>query len=41
MIVTPREIDSDVSDLAKVLGYGIDLALQPALRLEDIELLTG
>ena len=27
--------------LAKVLGYGIDLALQPALRLEDIELLTG
>ena len=41
VIVTPREIDSDVTDLAKVLGYGIDLALQPALRLEDIELLTG
>ena len=41
VIVTPREIDSDVTDLAKVLGYGIDLTLQPALRLEDIELLTG
>lgn len=38
VIVTPREIDTDVADLAKVIGYGINLALQPGLRVEDVEL---
>ena len=41
IIVTPRDIDSGVADLARVLGYGISLALQPGLELEDVELLTG
>lgn len=38
LIVTPREIDSDVSDLSKVIGYGINLALQPGLTVKDIDL---
>ena len=38
VIVTPREIDSDVADLAKVIGYAINLALQPGLTVEDVEM---
>ena len=38
VIVTPREIDSDIADLAKVIGYGINLALQPGLRVEDVDM---
>ena len=38
VIVTPRDIDADVADLAKVIGYGINLALQPGLRVEDVEM---
>lgn len=41
VIVTPREIDSDVGDLSKVLGYAINLALQPGLSLSDLELLLS
>lgn len=29
VLVTPRDIDADVRVLARLLGYGIDLALQP------------
>ena len=29
MFVTPRDIDAVVRDAAKLIGYGIDLALQP------------
>ena len=39
MLVTPKDIDARVRDLAKVVGYGIDLALQPGLELEELELL--
>jgi len=38
VIVTPREIDSQVADLAKVLGYGVNLALQDGLSISDIEM---
>ncbi|MCI9580850.1 MAG: GPR endopeptidase [Oscillospiraceae bacterium] len=41
MLVTPKDIDSQVNDLAKVIGYGITLALQPGLTLEDMELLMS
>jgi spore protease len=37
--VTPRDIDERVADLSKVIGYGITLALQPHLNMEDAELL--
>ena len=41
LLVTPRDIDQRVADLAKVIGYGIDLALQPDLTIEDIDLLLS
>ena len=39
LFVTPREIDVQVSTLAKAIGYGINLALQPHLTLDDLEML--
>ena len=41
LIVTPRDVDAQVEDLAKVIWYGIDLALQPGLTVEDIDLLVS
>lgn len=39
--VTPDSIDMKIRELAKVVGYGIDLALQPGLELEDLEALLA
>lgn len=41
LLVTPKDIDSQVADLSKIIGYGISLALQPGLALEDLELLLS
>ena len=41
MLVTPKDIDSQVADLAKVIGYGINLALQPGMTVEELELLLS
>lgn len=38
VIVTPREIDSQVADISKVVGFGINLALQTGLTVEDVEM---
>ena len=38
LMVTPRDIDARVADLAKVVGFGINLALQTGLTVEDVEL---
>ena len=38
LMVTPRDIDQRVADLVKVIGYGINLALQPGLTIEDVDL---
>ena len=38
LMVTPRDIDARVTDLAKVVGFGINLALQTGLTVEDVEL---
>ena len=38
MMVTPRDIDQSAADLAKVIGYGVSLALQESLTTEDLEL---
>ena len=40
MMVTPRDIDAQVRDLAKVVGYGINWALQD-LDVEDITALLS
>ena len=37
VFVTPRDIDERVADLSKVIGYGITLALQPHLNIEDLQ----
>ena len=39
--VTPDSIDQKIRDLSKVLGYGIDLALQEGLELADLEALMA
>ena len=41
LFVTPKDIDSQMADLSKVIGWGISLALQPSLTMEDLELLLA
>ena len=41
LMVTPRDIDQSAADLSKVIGYGVNLALQDGLSLEDLELLLS
>ena len=41
LLVTPKDIDSQVDDLAKVIGYGISLALQPGLDIADLDMLLS
>ena len=41
LIVTPTDIDTQVHDLAKLIGYGINLALHPRLSIGDIDLLLS
>ncbi len=41
MMVTPREIDTRMEELSRLIGYGINLALQEGLSLEDITALMG
>ena len=36
MMVTPREIDTIIENAAKTVAFGINLALQPSLSLNDI-----
>ena len=38
MIVTPRDIDKNVKDIAKLIGYSINLALHKGLTLEDVDM---
>lgn len=38
VIVTPKDIDALVADLSKVIGYGINLALQPGLSVADVDM---
>lgn len=41
LLVTPKDIDSQVNDLSKVIAYGINLALQPELSIQDLDLLLS
>jgi spore protease len=36
LIVTPKDIDQQIADIAKILGYGINLALHKDITVEDI-----
>lgn len=41
LLVTPKDIDSQVDDLSKVIGYGISMALQPGMTVEELDLLLS
>ena len=41
LFVTPRDIDTTVSDFSKLAGYAINLALQPELSIPDLDLLLS
>ena len=41
LFVTPRDIDQRVRELSRMMAYGIDLALQPHLTVDDITGLLG
>ena len=41
LFLTPRDIDEKVQELGRVIGYGVTLALQPGLSVEDITGLLG
>ena len=38
MFVTPRDIDAVVRDAAKLIGYGINLALHDGLTIGDVDM---
>jgi spore protease len=38
MIVTPKDIDSNVKDVSKLIGYGINLALHDGITVEDVDM---
>ncbi len=37
LMVTPKEIDTQVKSLARVIGYALSVALHPELSVEDIQ----
>ena len=41
LFVTPRDIDSRVRELSRLVGYGVTSALQPLLTVDDITGLLG
>ena len=38
MIVTPKDIDARVTDVSKLLGYALNMALHEEITIEDIDL---
>lgn len=40
LMVTTRDIDERVEDMAKVIGYAVSLALQPGMELSELEMLV-
>ena len=40
LMVTPRDIDAQIAELSRIVGYGINLALHP-LSFEDLTALLG
>ena len=41
LIVTPRDIDRCVRDAGRLIAYSLNLALQPALSLSDVDAFVG
>ena len=41
VLVTPKDVDTLVTELAKVVGYGINACLQPGLTVSDMDYFLG
>ena len=41
LLVTPKDIDSQVAQLSRIIGFSISLALQPGLTVEDLEMMLN
>lgn len=41
LMVTPRDIDKQIADLSRLVGFGISLALQPQMTVAELELLLS
>lgn len=41
MIVTPREIDSNVQTISRLMAYGINLAVHRGLTVQDVDMFLG
>jgi len=41
MIVTPKEIDTQVADISKLVGYALNCALHEGLTVEDVDMLSS
>ncbi|MGM9521014.1 MAG: GPR endopeptidase [Oscillospiraceae bacterium] len=41
MIVTPKEIDSNVNDISRLIAYGLNLALHKGLTVQDVDMMLG
>ena len=41
VLVTPKDVDTLVTELAKVVGYGINACLQPGLTVADMDYFLG
>jgi len=41
MIVTPKEIDAQVADISKLIGYALNCALHEGLTVGDVDMLVG
>jgi spore protease len=41
LFVTPKDIDSAASELARIIGYSVTMALQPGLSLGDVQMLLS
>ena len=41
LFVTPRGIDSQIRQAARIIGYGVDLALHRGISIDDIDMLLG
>ena len=41
MIVTPKDIDANISDIARLVGYALNIALHRGLTVEDVDMFVG
>jgi spore protease len=41
LFVTPKDIDATASELARIIGYSVTMALQPGLSLGDVQMLLS